>query len=238
MSNSITVIHGDLSPEKMTQKLVWDSDYRAGGVGWGLTVDVPNLPKAAAAVVRRYRVAKELVNDGDRYGYNQNWMAEKRQMLKEWATDEVNGLRDALKKAADAHMAKFPAPSTEVDEGKAMRVWNRLQRQLDAGVTLGDVVNNASAEELQILSEEIGGYYRATIPDERAAKGHTEGAQQLIDQRWAVIDPAAAKQIASRREAEQGIRNVEGAFNWAEHAIENDYVGELLGYAPQSTVTI
>lgn len=235
---SITVIHGDLSPEKMGQKLVWDSDYRAGGTVWNGVVSVPDLPKAAAAVVRRYRAAKELVNDSYRYGYNQDWMAEKRQMLKDWAKGELNRLRDALKEHADAHMAKFPAPSTQVDESKAMRVWSRLQRQLDAGVELGDVVNNANAEELQILTEELGAHYRATIADERVAKFHTESARQLIDQRRAAIDPVAAKQIESRREAEQGIRNVEGAFNYADHAIENDYVGELLGYAPRSTVSI
>lgn len=231
---STRVLIGDLS--KMSTLLANDPQYEKVGKSYWNEFNMPHVPDALAAVVRHYRAAVETVNGAK--DYSDSWKQGQRHALKLWATGEIQQLNDRFKRAIDAHMAKFPAPSTQVDESKAMRVWSRLQRQLDAGVELGDVVNNANAEELQILTEELGAHYRATIADERVAKFHTESARQLIDQRRAAIDPVAAKQIESRREAEQGIRNVEGAFNYADHAIENDYVGELLGYAPRSTVSI
>ena len=69
----------------------------------------------------------------------------------------------ALEKAAGAPAWYRPADPV-LWEAQAVRIWQRLERQLTAGVGVQSIVQRASREELQVMSEELAGWLRANDP--------------------------------------------------------------------------
>jgi hypothetical protein len=94
--------------------------------------------------------------------------------------------------------AQLAATKTELDGGvmplapdAAMRLWNRLKAQLDAGVELPDLLADADLMTLQVLEEELPAWHRARNPlSVRMADDICKGdLAQVRQRRYALATP-------------------------------------------------
>ena len=94
--------------------------------------------------------------------------------------------------------AQLAATKTELDGGAlpiapdaAMRLWNRLKSQLDAGVELPDLLADADITTLQILQEELPSWHRTRMPGDVhvAAQICAGDLAQVRQRRYALATP-------------------------------------------------
>jgi hypothetical protein len=86
------------------------------------------------------------------------------QAIYERAVDAIKAnVEAALEKAAGAPAWYRPADPV-LWEAQALRIWQRIERQLTAGVGVQSIVQRASREELQVMSEELEAWLRSNDP--------------------------------------------------------------------------
>lgn len=98
--------------------------------------------------------------------------------------------------AKEARMA--PTPTMVADaERRAERVWPRVQRQLDAGVPLPELIANANHAEVDAMRAELPSYLRAQMARNGRARGvsGSESARPDVDKLEEKLDRRAAELI-------------------------------------------
>lgn len=122
-----------------------------------------------------------------------------------------------------------------LDAGLHAKLWARLERQLDAGVQVELIIDEATADELTVLSEELKSWRRVQMPDDaRAANYLHQGDVELLrHRRYALATPAQRQRLDIVEGVKKGEYRTVISFQQARHAL-----GYLKGSATDVEVVL
>ena len=115
------------------------------------------------------------------------------------------------------------------------KLWSRLERQLNAGVQVELLIDEADSANLTVLSEELQSWRRVQMPhDQRAADYlHQSDVERLRHRRYQLADDAQRLRLDIVEVSRRGQYRVVIAFQQARHAL-----GYLKGSATDVEVVI
>lgn len=114
-----------------------------------------------------------------------------------------------------------PAPAVPAAEG--MRIWQRCREQLEAGVPLATILEDADRQTVRVLSEEIRAWHRTRNPQNISGSDQVAaGDLALVAARlYALFDDKQRARWDEAQQAAQGAEWVRTAFAHAKYFIES-----------------
>jgi hypothetical protein len=190
---------------------------------YGYGSSMRDVPRELARLLEKHKAAlAELDKDERLTELAKNELRTEARALLRAGLDQVRGdferlKEDALSKlpAVDDPLATWEARDFEL---RAPRLWDRLRYQLEHGVDVVEVAQNAERDELRVLEQELPAYLRATVPDSARDQLFKAAAVTIRERRLAILPEDALTAIRKRESFQAGVGHVEGALNWAEYA--------------------
>lgn len=222
-------INLDMAPWAIRNALQKARD-EMGAAADAVTTD--NVAEAAsnhlARILRGWRVAHASIW-ADEYSSNAIKGAAINE-LQRWTLQSIDDLERNFDIALKLLQDKLIDPAPPMNADDAMRRWRRLERQLDAGVDLTDIVDDADADDLRVMAEELKSWRRAKMPNAVTGADQVTAADMVIvnERRYQLADPAQRERMDFATATQKGGVWTHTAIEHARHHVRYSTAKETL----------
>lgn len=198
------------------------AEFRANlaRIPYGATV-TNTVPKAAE-IVQTWRVARKWVMD-DRMVSNAV-IDVAVGLLDDSALQALADLRTGFGKALAEYRAKLVDPAPDLAAPDAMRIWARVQRQLDGGVELSNIIDDETdLATLKVIGEEVKSYRRSKMAGDLRSADYIAAAdvEAVNLRRYELATPAQRVNLDMAKESAKGEYNTNLSLGAAEHHVQH-----------------
>lgn len=195
-------------------------------------ITTANVAEAAsrylANILRRWKVTHATIW-ADEYSSNAIKSAAVAE-LQLWTLQSIDDLEQNFDIALKLFQDKLIDPAPPMNADDAMRRWRRLERQLDAGVDLRDIVFDADADDLRVMAEELKSWRRAKMPNAVTDADRITGADMVIvnERRYQLADPKQRERMDFAVATQKGGVWTHTAIEHARHHVKYSTAKESL----------
>lgn len=181
-----------------------------------------------ARILRSWRVAHASIW-ADEYSSNAIKAAAVNE-LQRWTLQSIDDLERNFDIALKLVQDKLIDPAPPMNADDAMRRWRRLERQLDAGVDLKDILADAGADDLRVMAEELRSWRRSKMPTDIATADQATAADMVLvnERRYQLADPAQRQRMDFATATQQGGIWTHTAIEHARHHVKHSTAKETL----------
>lgn len=198
------------------------AEFRASIARTPFGATVQNTTPKAAEIVTTWRAARQWV-EADPMVSNAV-IGTATALLDETALQALADLRTHFGTALAEYKRKLEDPAPDLPAPDAMRIWRRVERQLSAGIELGDILEDTTdAATLAVIQDEIRSWRRASMPgDLRSANFIADADVEAVNaRRFALATPAQRAKLEQARAAAKGEYNTNLSLGAAEHHVKH-----------------
>lgn len=202
----------------MIRNAIWAAQSSFDGVLTGVTPQ--NTPSKLVTILTAWSGAVRSVRS-DSYASTPARIAAEKD-LGQRAAQAITDLEHRYREALALYKATIANDLPAIDTDLHMKLWARLERQLNAGVRVEALIDEADAATLTVLSEELHSWRRVKMPDDlRGADFQFQGdGERIRVRRRAIATPEERARLDIVDAAAKGEYRLVISFQQARHALD------------------